>query len=87
MKQAAAKTTDSVSGEPHLGFGGVAVAFLDTTWRIAVPVVTFTLLGIVADRRLGTKPWITLASVIIGFVLAALLVKRQIAAVEKEDKK
>ncbi|HKU18081.1 MAG TPA: AtpZ/AtpI family protein [Candidatus Saccharimonadales bacterium] len=88
MKQAAAKTTDSASGDPHLGVGSVALAFLDTTWRIATPVVLCTLLGIYADLHLGTKPWLTLLAVIVGFICGALLVKKQIQAVQKmEDKK
>jgi hypothetical protein len=81
MKQAAAKTTHSVSGEPLLGAGSVALTFLDTTWRIATPVVLFTVVGIAADLRFGTKPWLTLPSVVIGFVGAALLIKRQLEAV------
>jgi F0F1-type ATP synthase assembly protein I len=86
MKQAAAHTTTKSRGQgAPLSVGGVALAFLDTTWRIAAPVILFMVLGIIADRRLGTKPWITLLSVAIGFVLAALLVKRQIAAVEKSE--
>jgi F0F1-type ATP synthase assembly protein I len=50
----------------------------DTTWRMAVPVVLFAGLGIVADRSLGSKPWLTLLGVIVGFACAGLLVKRQL---------
>ncbi len=86
MKQAAAHpTTKSPSADLTFGVGAIAVAFLDTTWRIAIPVIGMTLLGIFADRRLGSKPWLTLLSVAFGFGLAALLVKRQIAAVQKAD--
>ncbi len=88
MKQAAAKTTDSASGGPLFGAGTIAITFLDTTWRIATPVVLFTLLGIYADLHLKSKPWLTLLGVVIGFAGAVLLVKKQIAAVQKmEDKK
>lgn len=51
----------------------------DTTWRIAVPVLLFAGVGIVADRTWGSKPWVTLLGTAIGFVAAALLVKRQLA--------
>jgi F0F1-type ATP synthase assembly protein I len=71
-----------------MGAGILALTFLDTTWRIAAPVILFTVLGILADRKFGSKPWITLLCVIIGFVFAVLLVKRQLEAVQKaEDKK
>jgi hypothetical protein len=83
MTKAAAKTTHSPSAPASFGLGGVALTFLDTTWRIATPVIVCTVLGIIADRSLGTKPWLTLAvAVPMGFVLAVLLVKRQLAAVE-----
>lgn len=85
MKQAAAPTTGSTSGEPQLGLGGVALAFLDTTWRIATPVLIFTILGIWADRSFGTKPWITFICVPVGFAFAVLLVKKQLEAVQKMD--
>ncbi|HEV7453860.1 MAG TPA: AtpZ/AtpI family protein [Candidatus Saccharimonadales bacterium] len=88
MKQeAAAKTTHDVSGDPTFGVGGVALAFLDTTWRIAVPVILFTIIGIYADLHLGTKPWLTLVSVVIGFVGAYRLVKKQIESVARIEKK
>jgi F0F1-type ATP synthase assembly protein I len=87
MKQAAASTTTSTDGgKAPFTAGIIALTFLDTTWRIAVPVILFAVLGIIADRQFGTKPWLTLAvGVPIGFVLAVLLVKRQLEAVEKAE--
>lgn len=70
-----------------MGVGIIAVTFLDTTWRMATPVILFAVLGILADRRFGSKPWLTLLSVIIGFVGAVLLVKRQLEAVQKAEDK
>jgi F0F1-type ATP synthase assembly protein I len=58
---------------------------LDTTWRITIPVLIFAALGILADRHFGTKPWVTLSGVVVGFVFATLLVKRQITASEAKD--
>ena len=88
MKQAAAHpTTRTPHAEPQLGVGSVALTFLDTTWRIATPVILFTVLGIVGDRHFGSKPWLTLLAVLIGFLFAVLLVKRQIQAVQKMENK
>lgn len=69
-----------------MGVGAVALTFLDTTWRIAVPAVLFTFLGIFVDLRLGTKPWLTLLAVLCGFGVAALLVKRQLEAVQQTER-
>jgi F0F1-type ATP synthase assembly protein I len=89
MKQVAAlKTTNSPSGKAPFTAGIIGLTFLDTTWRIVTPVLLFTVLGIIADRTLGTKPWLTIiVAVPLGFVFAALLVKRQLEAVEKADRK
>jgi F0F1-type ATP synthase assembly protein I len=38
-----------------------------------------------ADRQFGTKPWFTLCGVVIGFVFATMLVKRQLDASEAKD--
>ena len=87
MKQAAASpTTKAPSGKAPFTAGVVALTFLDTTWRMATPILLFTVLGIIADRTFGTKPWLTLlVAVPLGFVLAILLVKRQLEAVEKSE--
>jgi predicted F0F1-ATPase subunit len=87
MKQAAeVPTTKSRSDDASLGVGVIAITFLDTTWRIAVPVILGAALGIWADRSWGTKPWLTLLAVVIGFVFAGLLLKRQLDAVMKQEK-
>lgn len=88
MKQAAAHTTTKSRGaDADLGIGTIALTFLDTTWRIATPVILFTALGIMGDLRFGSKPWLTLLCVVIGFVFAGLLLKRQLAAALKEENK
>lgn len=86
MKKAAAHpTTKPPRDNDTFAIGVLLVDLMDTTWRIAVPVVLCAVLGIFADKRFGTKPWLTLLLTVIGFVGAALLIKRQLAAVAKED--
>jgi F0F1-type ATP synthase assembly protein I len=86
MKQAAdSPTTKSKDSDANMAIGVLALTFLDTTWRIATPVILFTVIGIIADRKLHTKPWLTLLCVVIGFTFAILLVKRQLAAVQKAE--
>jgi hypothetical protein len=86
MKKAAAHPTQTTPPDPFT-LGSLGLQFLDTTWRIAVPVVLFAVLGIVGDRHFGTKPWLTLAGMVFGFVIAGILLKNQIAAVNKKGTK
>jgi hypothetical protein len=88
MKQAADNTTTSIAGgKAPFTAGVIGLTLLDTTWRIAVPVILFAVMGIFADLKLGTKPWVTLAAVVAGFVIAGWLVKKQIDAVEREERR
>lgn len=50
----------------------------DTTWRMTVPVVIFTFIGIFFDRTFNTIPFLTLVGMIVGFYFAVVLIKRQI---------
>lgn len=89
MKKAAAHpTTKSPRGHDNDQFslGTLAADFMDTAWRIAVPVVIFAGIGIFADVQLASKPWLTLTGMIIGFALAALLVKQQLGGIAGRDK-
>lgn len=86
MKQAADPTTHSRHGKNPDALGTLAMDLLDTAWRIAIPVVAAAVLGIVMDRSLGTRPWMTLVASVAGLGVAGWLVKRQLAAVEQEDR-
>lgn len=56
----------------------------DTTWRMFVPTVGLTVLGLVIDNHLPTKPWITITGIIVGVIVSAWLVQRQLAALQKK---
>lgn len=62
-------------------------SYLDTGWRIVVPVVIATFFGAVLDEAIGTKPWLTLVGLVIGFMVAGLLVKQQAPEVNTVAKK
>jgi len=85
MKKAAAHPTTSNADDTGLGLGTIALDFLDTTWRIAAPVVLFAGIGIFVDIKAHTKPWLTLLGLVIGFVFAGLLLKKQLSAVAKRE--
>lgn len=50
----------------------------DTTWRMFVPSIGFTLLGVYLDSIFETKPWLMIVGIVFGAVMAILLVKLQI---------
>ena len=54
----------------------------DTTWRMFVPSVGLTLLGVWADSAFGTKPWLMISGIVLGFFGAFLLVKKQIVGLK-----
>ena len=87
MKKAADHpTTSNAHGDAELGITTIALDFLDTTWRIAVPVVLFAGIGIFVDIKVHTKPWLTLLGLVVGLGFAGLLLKKQLAAVADRDK-
>ena len=50
----------------------------DTTWRMFIPLIGFTILGVAGDNTFHTKPWCTTLGIVIGAVIALLLVLRQL---------
>lgn len=50
----------------------------DTTWRMFVPTIGATVLGVYADNQLSTKPWLTTVGVVVGATVALALVLQQI---------
>jgi F0F1-type ATP synthase assembly protein I len=79
MKKTAAHSATSLSNTQtsHIETVVLGREFLDTAWRIALPVVFFALLGFVGDQIATTKPWLTLLGVVVGFMAAGVLVKQQ----------
>lgn len=57
----------------------------DTTWRMFVPTIGLTILGLVTDKALRTTPWLMSAGIVLGAGLAYALVRRQIKKVKQED--
>ncbi len=55
----------------------------DTTWRMFVPTIGFTILGVLADRQFNMKPWMTGLGIVVGVAIAALLIRRQLQKVNR----
>ena len=50
----------------------------DTTWRLFVPTVGGTMLGVWADSAWSTKPWLMIAGIVVGALGAFVLVRLQL---------
>ena len=56
----------------------VGTSFIETTWRIALPVLGLSIPAIIIDRYAQTAPMFTLGAMSIGFGIAAFLIFRLI---------
>ena len=80
MSEKVETTAERTSEAAELGLLFLSMA--DTTWRMVVPGLAIAGLGIMADLKLGTKPWLTLVGLAIGLGVGALLVKRQLGKIK-----
>ena len=72
---------------PDTEHTGVMLATIgDTTWRMFIPSIGLTLLGVWADGRFytitgesATAPWLMIAGIIVGCTVSFLLVKKQLS--------
>lgn len=55
----------------------------DTTWRMFIPTIGMTLLGLYIDKLLHTTPWIMIVTMALGVAITAYLIKDQIKRVKK----
>ena len=58
-----------------------------TTWRMFVPTIGFTLVGLAADYCYGTKPWLMVAGIALGFAVSFSLVWLQVAQIRSQESK
>lgn len=50
----------------------------DTAWRLFVPSVGLTVVGLLLDKKFHTSPWLLAIGVVMGAVIAVWLVRLQI---------
>jgi F0F1-type ATP synthase assembly protein I len=53
----------------------------DTTWRLFIPTIGGTLLGLWADKSWGTTPWLMILGIVLGSAAAVALVRAQLKKV------
>ena len=56
----------------------VFMTIADTSWRMFVPSVGLTLLGVWLDKTYQTGPWLLFTGIILGLLLAILAVALQL---------
>lgn len=82
-------SADRKSSQPKSSTGNqvlIVGTFLDTTWRMFVPILVFSLLGYAVDTSLSTKPIATIAGISIGSLSSLLLVRRLYKKVNETNK-
>ncbi len=77
------KHTDTTTTRPSRAVLLVTATALDTTWRTIVPGVTGVALGLWLDRMWRTTPWLMIIGLVAGIALSAVLIYRQITAVQR----
>lgn len=55
----------------------------DTTWRMFIPTIGLTILGLLVDKQLGTTPWFLIIGIILGTIVAGTLIRAQLQKVRK----
>lgn len=80
MKEAAGKTTKGSKSPSDFDGRLVALQLLDTTWRVALPILLLSWLGNKLDHHWNTKPTFTLIGFFLSLIMAVLLVYRQVKA-------
>lgn len=61
------------------------MTMVDTTWRMFVPSVGLTLVGVWLDGQFDTKPGLMLGGIVLGFASAALLVYLQLRSIKRQE--
>lgn len=72
------------NGQPEVNGWAVAAQFLDTGWRVALPIIGLSYLGIRLDRHFGTRPLYAISGLFLSLGLASLLIYRQIKSAYPE---
>jgi hypothetical protein len=74
---------DGISNDCQAGSSGLMffAVIADTTWRMFVPSVGLTLLGVWLDSEWHMKPWFMISGIVVGTIAAIALVRRQINSI------
>lgn len=71
------KNSDGQETPPEPSSTVVFMTIADTTWRMFVPSVGGMFLGLWADSKWQTGPWLLFTGIILGAIIAIFAVKQQ----------
>lgn len=54
----------------------------DTSWRMFVPTIGLTILGLLLDKQFGTSPLLLTVGIVLGIIAAGLLIRQQLKKVQ-----
>lgn len=54
----------------------------NTTWRMFVPIIGGTILGVICDKHFGTYPIAVIIGISLGVIISGLLVWRQLKKIQ-----
>ena len=77
MSSAAAKNSDDKPKPPEKS--AALILFMiaaDTTWRMFIPTLGGTLLGLWIDSMLKSKPWFAVGGLVVGIIITAFLIRQ-----------
>jgi len=83
VKETDISANDSDSGEMTL----LTKTIIGTTWRMFLPTIGLTLLGLWLDNVSGMKMRWLLAGIISGAIISVILVALQIAKIKQQELK
>lgn len=85
MSAAAAKKRDDKLKPPEKSSAALILfaTAASTTWRMFVPTLGGTFIGLWLDSVYKTEPWCSIGGLAIGIVVTAVLIKQQYKQVDK----
>ena len=91
MSYAAQKNSEDKQKPSDLKTGNPTAFILlstaaDTTWRMFVPTLGGTFIGLLLDDQNGTEPLFGIGGLLVGIVLTAVLVRQQYMQVSEKKK-
>lgn len=74
---------NQVTKSPSLPAILLFVTIMDTTWRMFIPTIGCTFIGIFFDHLFNTKPLFTISMITVGGISSLFLIKLQIKKGQK----
>lgn len=79
------KDKTEITDSPSVDVAHMAGLLLDTSWRVAVPIISLTMLGHYIDGRVGHKYLYLFIGLGLSVVVVVLLIYRQLCIVFPEQ--